>query len=233
MTDDYTSELMDLAFRVGATLVGVADLNEVKTLSTHPPNLFESYKYAISIAVSLPKSVFNLITVENPGEIYAHHYRTSNLLLDQITLRLSEKIIQRGYSALAIPASLSLGDNKLSSNAPHKAFARSAGLGWIGKNLLLITPNYGPRVRLATVLTDIPLSPGKPLENFNCGICSKCIEACPIKALKSFDFKGYPVKRENILDAVKCQTRLEKISEMEFIGVSICGICIKVCPIGK
>lgn len=230
---DFTNDIIDYALTLGATLAGVAELKSLQSLNTNPPNLLENFNYAISIAVALPQDVFKLITNKNPGEIYAHYYTTTNSLLDLITLRLSEKILHYGYSALAIPASLSIGLSKLYSNASHKAFARSAGLGWIGKNLLLITPKFGPRVRLATVLTDIPLHAGKPFEDQNCGKCTKCIDVCPINALKSFDFKAYPVKREDVLDAKKCHTRLERIRKMEFIGVSICGVCIKVCPIGK
>ena len=230
---NYTDDLIDYARTLGATLAGVAELKSLQSLKTHPPNLLKNYDYAISLAVAIPKSVFRLITNKNPGEIYAHYYKTVNVLLDQITLRLSGKILQYGYSAVVIPASLSIGQDKLFSNASHKAFARSAGLGWIGKNLLLITPEFGPRVRLATVLTNIPLTHGKPLMDQNCGKCTKCIDACPIEALKSNEFEGYPVSREDVFDAKKCHTRLEKISKMESIGVSLCGVCIKVCPKGK
>lgn len=233
MSKDYTNDLLELAFNLGAVLAGVSDLKSLEKLKTYPPDLFKNFKYAISVAVSLPNSIFELITIENPGEIYAHYYQTANTLLDQITLRLSEKIVQHGYNALAIPASLSIGKNKLMANAPHKAFARSAGFGWIGKNLLLITPKYGPRVRLGTVLSNIPLKPGKPLENQNCGTCIMCIDSCPIGALKPFDFKEFPKKREEAFDAKRCHARLVKISRMDHIGVTICGVCIKVCPIGK
>lgn len=233
MNKKYTEDLIDYTLTLGATLAGVAELKSLLSIKTYPPNLLKNFDYAISLAIALPKSVFELVTTKSPGEIYAHYYKTTNTLLDLITLRLSERILHYGYSAIAIPASLSLGQDKLFSNASHKAFARSAGLGWIGKNLLLITPKLGPRVRLATVLTNIPLSPGKPLEDQNCGICTKCIEACPIKALKPIDFKRYPVNREEVFDAKKCHTRLEKISKMEFIDVSICGVCIKVCPVGE
>ncbi|MFX0015830.1 MAG: 4Fe-4S double cluster binding domain-containing protein [Promethearchaeota archaeon] len=230
---DYTTNLIDCALTLGATLVGVADLSQLESLETHPQDLLNDFKFAISIAISLPTNVFNLISNENPGELYAHYYITGNTFLDQLTFRLSERIILYGYKALAIPASLSLGEHELLSNISHKAIARNAGLGWIGKNLLLINPKHGPRIRLATVLSDIPLTPGKPLRNQNCGNCTKCIDSCPIKALKPFDFKEYPLEREKAFDAKRCQTRLKKNRKLTNIDVSICGICIKVCPVGK
>jgi len=233
MGNDYTIELIEFAKSLGAVLAATADLELLKSLTTLPFNLLDKYKYGFSIAVSLPQAVIDSITIKTPGEIYAHYYKTANSLLDHITFCLSEKIVTHGYSSLAIPASLSIGPDKLFSNASHKAFARSAGLGWIGKNLLLITPKFGPRVRLGTVLTDIPLKPNKPLDGFTCGNCTKCIEACPIQALKDTKFEVYPVNREEVFDAKKCHTRLEKMGKKEFIGVSVCGICIQACPIGE
>ena len=57
--------------------------------------------------------------------------------------------------------------------------ATSAGLGWIGKNGLLISPDHGPRLSLATVLTDARLRPDEPIEHCLCGECMLCIEHCP------------------------------------------------------
>ncbi len=232
MSKDFTNQLLELAHSLGATLVGVADLKLLSTLKTYPSNLMENFKYAISVAVPLPKKVFELITEENPGELYAHAYRTANMLLDQITFRLAEKIIEYGYNAQPIPASMVIDEKSAVGHVSHKAFARAAGLGWIGKNILLITPEYGPRVRLATVLTDIPLKPGKPLEN-RCGKCTKCIDACPVRALKPSNFKDYPVDRNEVFDVEKCYSRLKELSKLPNIGEQICGICIKVCPVGK
>jgi len=163
MNKNLTNQLLKLAHSLGAALVGIADLSLLSTLKTYPSNLLKEFRYAISLAVPLPKSVFDLITEENPGELYAHAYRTANMLLDQITFRLAEKITEYGYNAQPIPASMIIDEESAMGHVSHKAFARAAGLGWIGKNILLITPKYGPRVRLATVLTDIPLKPGKPL----------------------------------------------------------------------
>ncbi|MHA1721446.1 MAG: epoxyqueuosine reductase [Candidatus Baldrarchaeia archaeon] len=232
MKKNFTNQLMKLAVSLGAALVGVADLNLLKQLETNPPNLLENFKYAISIAVPLPKNVFELITEENPGELYAHAYRTANMLLDQITFRLAQKITEYGYNAQPVPASMTIDEKSAMGHVSHKAFARAAGLGWIGKNILLITPEYGPRVRLATVLTDMPLIPGKPLEN-RCGNCTKCIDACPVGALKPSNFKDYPVNRDEVFDVEKCYSRLKKISKLPNIGEQICGMCIKVCPVGE
>ncbi|MFX0202997.1 MAG: 4Fe-4S double cluster binding domain-containing protein, partial [Candidatus Hodarchaeota archaeon] len=191
-----------------------------------------NFEYAISIAVSLPKNVFILITRESPGELYAHSYKTANILLDQIAFRISERITENGFNAQPIAASFIVDEDNCMGHVSHKAFARTAGLGWIGKNILLITPTYGPRIRLATILTDIPLKPGIPLAN-ECGDCTKCIDACPVKAFNPIKFKEYPIRREDAFNAQKCYTRLKSIKKMPQIGADICGLCIKACPFGK
>ena len=65
---------------------------------------------------------------------------------------------------------------------PHKKAAVLAGLGFIGKNCLFISKDYGARVRLATVLTDLSLPQGSIMES-GCENCDRCIRACECGAL--------------------------------------------------
>jgi epoxyqueuosine reductase QueG len=70
---------------------------------------------------------------------------------------------------------------------PHRELAEKAGLGVIGKNFLLITPEYGPRIQLTTVLTTMPILPDQPLFNYcPCETCSICVSECPTNALKEY-----------------------------------------------
>lgn len=74
-----------------------------------------------------------------------------------------------------------------------------AGLGWIGKQTLLITPEYGPRVMLATVLTDAPFKTAKPITESRCGVCSM-----PISAIKKREERvGERSLHTNIAEAGK------------------------------
>ena len=64
----------------------------------------------------------------------------------------------------------------------HKAVAIAAGVGWQGKSLVVVNREHGPRIRLATILTNLRLEPDEPITNL-CGACSSCAEACPGQAI--------------------------------------------------
>ena len=111
-----------------------------------------------------------------------------------------------------------------------KMAARLAGLGWIGKCCLLVTPSVGPRVRWGSVLTDAPLNYTKKPMKDGCGECHECVDICPVKA-----FTGEPFReedpREIRYNAHKCDTYLSKLEKTSALGV--CGMCLYVCPYGK
>ena len=152
--------------------------------------------------------------------------------IDFIAYTLSRFLESKKYKALSIPASKPLNDLKWGSFISHRAIARTAGVGWIGKSLNLITKEYGPKIRFASILKNAPLEMGKPLEN-KCGECQKCIDNCIVGALKNTEFKDYPKEREVYLDVNKCVSNLQEFSKDPDLRVMICGICIKVCPEGK
>ena len=114
----------------------------------------------------------------------------------------------------------------------HKAFARQAGLGWIGKSMLFISKEYGPRVRLGTVLTDMPFEVDVEPLDCKCGDCTRCIDSCIVDALEDSNFTDHPINREGF-EVEKCAEKLKEFENDLYIGDSICGICIKVCPVGK
>ena len=234
-----TEVVLSTARSAGTTLTGVADLKLLKDLPVYGGLSLDKFRYAISVAVALPSCAIEMTTVDDPGMLYAHAYRTANLALDSITLKVAAKISGKGYRTLTIPASMIVDQKRHLGHVSHKPFAWAAGLGWIGRNGLLINPTYGSRIRLATVLTDMPLMPGKPIGN-GCGECRLCVLTCPSKALRYSKFEVRPGSREEIFDADKCYERLVKNKEllakkhhMVEHAVTICGMCIKVCPFGK
>jgi len=94
----------------------------------------------------------------------------------------------------------------------------------------LVTPEFGPRVRWATVLTDAPLTPsGEPMP-VQCSDCQECVDICPPHAFTGRNFhESEP--RELRYDAHACSRYLA--SRSETVGVGVCGLCLYVCPYGR
>jgi len=231
-TYDYTEQIKGKIKNLGADLVGVADTEPLKQLRLDPPDLIDSFQRALSIALSLPKAVLEQIG-DRPTPLYASVYQCANRILDEIAFHAANLLQSNGFNSLPIPASQVLDRENWYGAITHKAVGRMAGLGWQGKSLLLVNPDYGPRIRLATVLTDAPLNPDGPIEN-RCGDCTACRDACPVGAIKGVGTKDNYETREEALYFSRCAEKLAgEFSKLPNVGSAICGICIKACPYGQ
>jgi epoxyqueuosine reductase QueG len=229
---EVAKALKQFAESLGADLVGIADLNLLAGIETNPPDLLAPYTRAVSIAVKLPSAVFEQLD-DRPTPLYAQVYLNANALLDQIALRLSSWIEKHGGIAAPIPASQPLDMVNLTAHLSAKAVANAAGLGWQGKSLLIVTPQFGPRVRFATILTNLPLTPDKPIKN-RCGSCTACTNACVAQAIRNVNVEFHYNSRDEALDFQRCADKLvNEFKNLPLIEKPICGICIKVCPWGR
>jgi epoxyqueuosine reductase len=229
---DYTQKIKEKITDWGADLVGIADVEPLKELGVDPPDLLEPFSRAISIAVQLPVAVFEQIA-DRPTPIYKSIYQTVNLTLDQIALKTALELQSKGFNGLPIPASQVLDLKTWHGAISHKAVSRMAGLGWQGKSLLLVTPQYGPRVRLVTVLTDALLDADRETEN-RCGKCTMCRDACPAGAIKCIGTESHYKDRNEALYFSRCVEKVVgEFAKIPEVGLPICGICIKVCPFGR
>jgi len=226
------TSLKQLAMKHGAHVVGIADLDKMRQIPTIPENLLDGYNRAVSMGVAVSSGVFETIDGA-PTKLYLQQYLTVNNFLDHLALKVAAAIEDMGGRAMAIPASEISDPENYCGNISHKAVARMAGIGWQGKNLLIVNPDYGSRLRLVTVLTDLELEPDKPIKN-RCGQCSNCADTCPAGAIKNVDVKDYPESRDEVLHFQRCVEKLTKdFAEGLGLGKPICGICIKVCPWSK
>ena len=223
---NHAIELQDKLKSWGASVTGFS-----KVADKLPENL-KQLGYAITIGVRLSDFIIDQIAT-SPTYTYFHHYRTVNALIDHITLRGTLEIMERDFSALAVPASQTVKDvqEDYSSIFPHKTAAVMSGLGWIGKNGLFISNDYGPRIRLGTILTDMELPDMQAQLYRGCGECQECVEHCPAMALTGNCWKE-GCDRGNIVDAKACSDWMN--SKFKHIGRgSVCGICMRVCPHGS
>jgi epoxyqueuosine reductase len=229
---DSSNELKDFCRSSGADLVGIADLAPFQQgWLTLPSDLLLPYTCAISVAVRLDDTIMDAIA-SHPTVDYAEHYRAANADLDRLTAEISVWIVSRGYRAEAVPASKIMDAENLLGAVSHKAIARMAGIGWQGKSMLIVSSEFGPRIRLATALTDMPLIPDGPIKN-QCGSCTECTDACPVKAIRNVTAVDRYASREEALIFDRCVQRTHENSLLPGIGARICGVCVKVCPHGK
>lgn len=211
--------LRDLALRHGAALFGVADVRQLREeFFGLPRTIIERLDYGISLAVRLSQAVIEGIE-DRPTKLYLYHYRQLNLLLDQLALRITHFIQKEGSQALPLPSSQIIDWEKQRGHLSHKRVAREAGLGWRGRNNLLVNPRFGSRIRLVTILTDFPLKTNQRREP-GCGDCLACISACPAGAIK---------EREEDFDYLSCYQKLDYFRKECYLGHHICGICVKAC----
>jgi len=217
-----------------ADYFGIADLAPARQFITSQGGEFLGrFPRAVSVGVRLPEGIVDeLPRHRQPAVALTYDYTAYTIVngtLDRITLALSRILQAGGYLALAVPSTQTVDKTRLRGLFSQKLAAHLAGLGWIGKSCLLITPDHGPRVRWATVLTDAPLEPGAPLAQ-RCGTCKLCVEACPTQAFTGAGFvESEP--REARFNAHACEAYRAEMSKTT--GVRTCGMCVYVCPYGR
>ena len=216
-------ELKDYLRANGASLCGFGDLSKVTE---------GEWKTGVSVAVALPEDVLRSLP-EGPTREYRQAYDSLNAKLDGIVTAGAEFLRQNGFHAFAQTTGAVVERVDYRTALPHKTVATRAGLGWIGKCALLVTPEYGPAVRLSSLVTDAPLTPAEPIDESRCGECTCCRDVCPGKAVSGKLWK-VGMERQEFWDAYACRCAAralaaEKLQE----EITLCGRCIAACPYTK
>ena len=206
--------LTEKALRWGANLIGFANVERFHRYphEHHPP---DHVKTVIVLAMWMEDPILDL-WLHLPS--WKDQGKPSRAFEDEIlrgvSLRLSLLLEREGYWAEPVPYEPGL---------YLKEAGVLAGLGIIGKNNLLITERYGPRIRLRAVYSSAPLEPDPIIESMDpCHDCYRCVDACPAHALD----KG---KYDVAACLSYCQTTLKHVSRH---AVLWCMECSMVCPVG-
>jgi len=220
--DPLTADLERLARELGADLFGVAsaDAFEGAPQGHRPRNLLRGARSVAVVGLHLLDGAFELA----PSRPYSITYQVANGELDRIAFRLAKRLQERGHRALQVPASPPYDLERNMGDLSHRHAAQLAGIGVFGKNNLLLSPEFGPRIRLSSVVTDAPLEPGAPLDIDLCGDCERCLHACPVHALEG----------PGTVDKGVCDANHVRVGErLQLDGwEQMCGVCIRVCPVG-
>ena len=221
--NDLAEELRRLSKEEGCALIGFGDLTGV------PEEVRPVLPRAVVFAVALDPAIINGIR-QGPTQAYFDLYNTVNAKLNAVGEHLSRVIVDAGHRVEFRPSTITdpktFDRETLSVGFSHKMAATRAGLGWIGKCALLVTPEYGSAVRFATILTDAGLPVGVPISESRCGDCHNCVRVCPGKAPSGVNWND-SMHREDFFDAFAC---LNSIRERNLNLGTVCGMCIPVCP---
>ncbi|TRZ87191.1 MAG: epoxyqueuosine reductase [Methanosarcinales archaeon] len=189
-----------------------------------PQSIFPEARTVIVIGlpVALP------IVETAPSIYYNELYKTVNAMLDSKANEIANFLTEKGYGSIYLPRD-GYGDIKILIENPfaffsHKHAAYLAGMGSFGHNNVLLTPQYGPRVRFTSIFTTAEIPSDPIMMEDLCIKCLRCVKSCPVGAIP---LKGnFPPPVDKKLCAIRS-------AELRDEYRSPCGICIKVCPVGK
>jgi len=208
----------------GADLVGICKVDprwiyshvyDITTKKTTPVNIPATYKYAIVMALELD---YDLIQ-QSPRPIAAAATGLGYSHMIEVAVRMAEFIRNLGFNAIPMG----------NDTALSHPLAVDAGLGELGRSGMLITEQFGARVRLCKVFTDLPLIPDKPVDlgiQEYCEKCTICADACPTHAIPTGERTVVRGLRKWAIDPLKC------FQGWADGGVD-CTHCITVCPRSK
>ena len=215
-------EIKQFARAQGADLVGIASSERLAAApeGSRPEDSLKGARSVIALAKGFPTGALHS-RPSNYGSLMLVLYNH----LDHVAVDVANFLEKKGGRALPI-----LADGPYDhwepenlygrGNLSHKHAAQAAGLGRMGKNTLLITPAYGNRVLLVSIITDLGLEPDPVLKEDLCiEGCFECIEACPVQAVAP-----------NHVTQKRCRSNLTvKLPRgQEVYG---CWECRKVCPL--
>ena len=229
-TIDLARELRAMALREGADLCGVADLTPARDFIVAQGGAYlANFPRAVSVAIALsPAIVAGLGRREDNALAQTYHeyiYGIVNRKLNEVALRLTNALLREGHGAYLVPSSQTLDAANHAGLFSHKLAAHLGGLGFIGRGCLLVTSQFGARVRLATVLTDAPLPPDGPAIGA-CGECRRCVDICPPHAFSGAEFRPED-PRDVRMNATLCRRYLDHREKT--VGRAVCGLCVSVC----
>ena len=223
ITKDRTSRIKDVLDAEGACCVGFANVSTLGLPVTRED------PFVICFAIRYDDAIVNQLPNDEP------FLQMSSVLTDkarQIYQVVGGLLESWGYHHSRVPSSIRQEDfPDPGEELPQKTLATLSGLGWIGKSTLLVSPRFGPRIRLGALLTDMPLETNTAIVQSQCGDCRACVDACPVEAIKGNPWSQVILRCE-LFDLSRCYNYLWK-EKMTLGRRQTCGVCLKVCPVGQ
>ncbi|MDE5819295.1 MAG: epoxyqueuosine reductase [Lachnospiraceae bacterium] len=171
------------------------------------------------------------LTIENyTEERFERGIKDAKRIIEEILIQI-EEILNEHKVKYVIPSVAQSNEEELIAPFSFKYAAVNAGLGWIGKNDVVVTEKYGPRVRLSAILIDRQFVYGQRIIKSNCpDSCKKCVESCPYHALHDVKW-DIDTLRNDMIDYQLCNQKRSLYIEKHG-RKNACGLCMVACPIG-
>ena len=187
----------------------------------------KSYKSALVLAAPYGEQ----LTVQNyTEEKFEKGIQDAKRVIDDIQLKL-EQIFHELKVLYYIPPMAQNNEEELVAPFSYKYAAVNAGLGWIGKNDVVVTEKYGPRIRLSAVLIDHEFTYGQKITESKCPVtCKKCVDICPYNALHNVMW-NIDTMRNDMIDYKLCNQKRSLYIEKHG-RKNACGWCMVACPFG-
>lgn len=196
--------------------------------------------FGISIGKRLDDRIIDTI-IDGPTLEYYNYYNQINQELSQTALIIKNELQKINIDSIVIEPTISTSSKEfekylstLTVEVSHKMVATRAGLGWIGKTDLFISKEFGPRLRLVSLLINQkPANDCHPIDKSRCGKCNICVDRCPAQAANGLLWDIH-THRDTFFNAHKCRDKCGELARQKLnVDKRICGLCISVCPIGK
>lgn len=224
-------DLKTAARALGADLIGITGYDE-RWVYTHaysretetekPQELPGDLGNVVVIAQAMDRKLVQTVPSALSGTATGVGYSSDTVVL----LAIAQYIRNMGYDA--VPT--------MNDTALAIPLAIKAGLGEYGRHGLLITREFGPRVRLGKIFTDMPLAHDRPLRfgvRETCEVCRACSDACPPKAIAMDAPSDRVYNVSNIRGVRKWTTDAEKCFRFWSNQNTDCSICVRVCPYNR
>lgn len=189
-----------------------------------------SHKYKCALVIAVPHR--EIISINNyKEEMFEEVIRGAREEINLIVSDLTE-LFKKHKINYYVPPVAQRDEESLVAPFSFKFAAVNAGVGWIGKNGVLITKEYGPRVRLSCILVNYDLPVGTPITKSMCDDgCFICVKACPHKALKGVQWDIGKL-REELIDYHLCNSK-RSLYLKKHGRKNACGLCMAACPLAE
>ncbi|WP_368490352.1 epoxyqueuosine reductase [Clostridium sp. BJN0013] len=222
-------DITNRAKELGMNIIGFSPVERWEKYKETAPEYYPQNIWPeVNTVIVFEIQIYLPMLETTPSVVYSELYNTSNRILDDTAYKISNYLNTLGYNAFYFPRDC-YGDISVLVKKPEAAFSqvlagKYVGLGTIGYNHTLITKEFGPRVRLVSVLTSAVIPPDPVISKDLCIKCEMCKKCCPTSSLKT---------TENLIADMDKKKCAEYHAKLKSAYCYPCGVCIKVCPIGK